>query len=79
MKYGIWIVIILLIFIRYLAVRPTYHNGDKVRITSTVYSDPIHYEKSQYVKLAGLKVYLPLFPEIYYGDKMVVEGVMKKT
>jgi competence protein ComEC len=28
------------------------------------------------LRLAGLKVYLPLFPEISYGDRIVVEGVV---
>jgi competence protein ComEC len=48
-----------------------------VRITSSVLTDPIKYSTSQGVKLAGLKVYLPLFPEVSYGDKIIVEGVVK--
>lgn len=37
-------------------------------------TDPINYLTFQYLRLAGLKVYLPLFPQIYYGDKIIVEG-----
>ena len=70
------IVLILIISLRYYSSRPDYKNGDKVRITSSVLSDPIKYPTSQYIKIAGLKVYLPLFPEISYGDKVVVEGVV---
>lgn len=76
MRYLIWILILLLIGVRYFLTKPKFVDGDKVRITSTVYSDPVTYEKSQYIKLGGLKVYMPLFPEVYYGNKIVVEGVV---
>ncbi|KKQ92578.1 MAG: ComEC/Rec2-related protein [Candidatus Woesebacteria bacterium GW2011_GWB1_39_10] len=39
-------------------------------------SDPVRYPSSQYLKVAGLATYLPLFPEISYGDKIVVEGTV---
>ncbi len=76
MKYLIWILLISLIIFRYFTTRPVYSTGDRVRITSTIYSDPINYENSQYLKIAGLKVYLPKFPEVSYGDKIVVEGIV---
>jgi competence protein ComEC len=66
----------LLICFRYFTTRPSYHTGDRVRITATVVSDPVKYETSQYLKLAGLKTYLPLFPEVIYGEKIVVEGIV---
>jgi len=74
MRYLIWPLIILLIIFRYFSTRPIYNNGDTVRITSQVLSDPIRYPTSQYLKIAGLKTYLPLFPEISYGQKIVMEG-----
>jgi ComEC/Rec2-related protein len=80
-KSKIWLVfisLILLVILRYFSVRPVHKNGDKLRITTTVYSDPIRYDTSQYLKLVGLKVYLPKFPEIFYGDKIVVEGVVEE-
>lgn len=76
MKYLIWPLLISLIVFRYFTTRPVYQNGDTVRITSTVYSDPIIYPGTQSVKVAGLRVYLPLFPEVSYGDKVVIEGVV---
>lgn len=76
MKYVIWLVILALIVVRYFFVKPEYRDGDKVRITSVIYSDAVKYEKSQYIKLHGLQVYLPHFPQIYYGDNVVVEGVV---
>jgi ComEC/Rec2-related protein len=76
MKYLIWPLLISLIVFRYFTTRPVYKNGDTVRITSTVYSDPIIYPGTQSVKVAGLRIFLPQFPEISYGDKIVVEGVV---
>lgn len=76
-KSKTWLVYISLIFLiifRFFSTRPLYQNGDKVRITSTVLSDPIRYDTSQYLRISGLKVYLPLIPEISYGDKIIVEG-----
>jgi competence protein ComEC len=70
------LVLVVLIFLRFVITRPGFRNGDVVRITSSVLSDPIKYPTSQYLKVAGLKTYLPLFPEISYGDKVVVEGTV---
>ena len=77
MRYVVWPLLTLLIFARYLVTRPIYKDGDMVRITTTVYSDPIDYPTSQYLKIAGLKTYLPKYPEISYGDKIIIEGVTK--
>lgn len=69
-----WFFIVSLIIFRYFSTRPIYKNGDTVRITATVFSDPISYPNSQSLKAGGLKIYLPLFPEISYGDRITVEG-----
>lgn len=76
MKYFFWIVLILLIILRHYTSLPVYKNGDSVRITTTVYSDPVAYPTSVYVKLVGLKTYLPSSVQINYGDQVVVEGVV---
>lgn len=39
--------------------------------------DPIRYDNAQYLKIAGLKVYLPRYPEVNYGDKVIIEGVVE--
>lgn len=74
--YLLWILLILLVLLRYFSLKPVYQNGDTVRITSTVSSDPISYGNYQYFSAAGLKVYLPIYPEINYGDKIVLEGLV---
>lgn len=67
----------LLIFVRFLSLRPTFRNGDRLRISTTIYTDPLIFPGSQFLKISGLKIYLPKIPEISYGDKVVIEGVNK--
>jgi len=67
-------ILISLIFVRYFSTRPVYENGDNIRITSRVYSEPIIYDRQQYLKLQGLKMYLPKYPEVIYGDRVQVTG-----
>lgn len=68
------LIVILLIFLRFYSTRPVFKDGDFVRITSKVYSEPIIYDRQQYLKLQGLKVYLPKYPEVSYGDTIIVTG-----
>jgi len=63
--------------LRYKQTIPVYKDGDFVRISAKVYSEPIVYERQQYVKLLGLSFYLPKYPEITYGDYLVVVGEVK--
>jgi len=69
-------IIFLLILFRYFTTLPVYKTGDTVRITTTILSDPIKYPSSQYLKVGGLKTYLPNYPEITYGDKIIVQGTV---
>ncbi|KKP46912.1 MAG: ComEC/Rec2-related protein [Candidatus Woesebacteria bacterium GW2011_GWA1_33_30] len=71
-----FIVLTLLISLRFFSTQPVYKNGDFVRITSRVYTEPIIYDKQQYLKLQGLKIYLPKYPEITYGDRIIIQGVV---
>src|SRR3989344_7738332 len=76
MRYLIWFLLIILVVVRQVTTRSSYKVGDKIRITTKVTSEPIRYETSQQVSLQGLKTYLPLYPDIHYGDRVVVEGVV---
>jgi competence protein ComEC len=71
-----FIFLILLIFLRYHLTRPIYHDGDFIRITSRVYNEPIVYERQQYLTLQGLKIYLPKYPKISYGDHIIATGTV---
>lgn len=53
-----------------------FSKGTKVRLSSRVNSEPVRYEDSQYLRLEGLRIYLPLYPEISYGDFVTIEGVV---
>lgn len=73
-RYSIFVFLIFIIFLRFYSTRPVFKNGDFVRITSKVYSEPLVFDRQQYIKLQGLKVYLPKYPEVTYGDNIIVEG-----
>ncbi|MBU0572409.1 ComEC/Rec2 family competence protein [Patescibacteria group bacterium] len=60
-----------------MTTRPVYSDGDKIKISTKVSSEPIKYDTSQRLILVGLKIYLPNYPEIGYGDKVVVEGIVR--
>ena len=75
-SFFIFLLLISLIFLRYFLTKPAYKDGQKVRITGKITTVPIRYSDAQRLTLAGLKFYLPRFPEISYGDKIVVEGVV---
>lgn len=72
-----FVVIILIILFRFLTLKTNYSDGDTLRINAKVLSEPIIFEKVQYLKLHGLKIYLPKYPSITYGDVVVIEGVAK--
>ena len=77
MRYVFWIFLALFILVRVVTTRPVYSDGDKIRITTKVSSESIKYDTSQRLILVGLKTYLPSYPEIGYGDKVVVEGIVE--
>jgi len=71
------VVLVFRIFAYFDAPSP-FKEGDRIKITAIIRSEPIRYETSQYLKLYGLKTYLPLYPIITYGDKVVVEGIVRE-
>lgn len=76
-SYILWTILLLIFTFRFYQTKPIYSDGDKIRINTRVASEPVRYETAQYLKLKGLKIYLPLYPEISYGDSVVVEGVVE--
>jgi len=65
-----------LIIIRFETSIPKYPQGKMVRVTGKVLQEPNYFGDTQGIDLWGLKVYLPLYPKIYYGDEVVVEGLV---
>lgn len=76
-RYSFITLIIFLIFIRFYFEHPVYKNGDFIRITSRLYTEPIIFDRQQYFKIQGLKIYLTKYPEVNYGDRIILEGVVK--
>lgn len=74
MKFITYFAILLIVLLRYQQSLPVFKNGDFIKITSKIYSEPIVYDDAQYVKIKGLKIYLPKYPEVNYGDNIVVVG-----
>lgn len=74
--FTVFLLLVLLIVFRYFSTKPDYKDGQKVRITGKIATVPIKYSNAQRVEIAGLKMYLPLFPEIFYGDRIIVEGTV---
>lgn len=75
-RFSLWLLLVFLIIFRYFSVRPVYKNGDTVYVSATVFFDLVSYPNSQSLKAGGLKISLPIFPEINYGDHIVVEGIV---
>ena len=69
-----FLILFILVISRYFLTLPKFRSGDKVKITTTLYSEPIIYDKYQYVKFKGLKIYLQKYPEISYGDRLEITG-----
>jgi len=74
MKYAGWLFLCLLLIFRLVTYNPGFQEGQKIRIRAKITSDPIKYSFYQSFWLAGLKLSLPAYPEVSYGDLVVVEG-----
>jgi len=75
-KYFFWPLLFILFFLRYLAAVPKYQDGDRIRIRSHVTEEPSRGDNYQSITLKGVKIYLDPYPEISYGDRLVVEGIV---
>lgn len=78
MERYLWFGLIVLLLARLATTAPDYKQGYHVRITGRVGSVPLVFDKDQRILLADLKIYLPKYPEIAYGDWVVVEGWVDK-
>lgn len=52
-------------------------DGDNVRIAARVSSGTVIFDDRQYLRVGRLKVYLPAYPRLYYGDRVVLEGTVR--
>ncbi len=75
-KYFLGLLLFALFFFRYMIAIPKYQDGDRIRIRSRVTQEPFRGENYQSITLKGIKIYFDPYPEISYGDRLVVEGVV---
>ena len=61
-----------------MATRQNFPDGTKLRISGQVLEEPTYYNFYQKFSLENFIIYLPKFPEISYGDKIIVEGIVQK-
>jgi competence protein ComEC len=77
MRFVIWVLLAVAVLARFFLTLPKYSDGQKVRIIEKVTGEPIRYSYNQSFNLLGLRVYLPKYPEVSYGDEVVVEGTIE--
>src|SRR3989344_600553 len=76
MKFIVWILLAVGVIVRFLTTLANFSDGQKVRISDRVKEEPVRYSYNQGFRLSGLRIYLPKYPEVSYGDRVVVEGVV---
>ncbi|OGM28533.1 hypothetical protein A2801_03760 [Candidatus Woesebacteria bacterium RIFCSPHIGHO2_01_FULL_41_10] len=76
-SFVFWFTLILFVIFRIISIWPHYTDGARVKIHAHVSSEPIRKGEYQYVKLTSLSARLPAYPIVSYGDKLVVEGIVK--
>ena len=63
---------------RLLTLKNNFSDGQIIKITSRVLEEPVKFSFKQKVNLSGFYFYLPLYPEVGYGDIISVKGQIKK-
>lgn len=66
------------VIFRFLTPKNNFQDGQIIKITSRVLQEPVRYSFKEKVDLLGFYFYLPLYPEVGYGDIISVKGVVKK-
>jgi competence protein ComEC len=73
-----WVFLLTLAIVRLVSQKPDFSDGKIVQITGVITTEPVTYTYYQRVSLAGLKIFLPKYPEVSYGDKITVTGKVEK-
>jgi competence protein ComEC len=77
-SFFFWIFLVILVVFRLIFSRQDFPDGKVLRISGRVLQEPVVYDNYQRISLENFKIYLPKFPEISYGDKVVIEGINQK-
>lgn len=76
MKFLFWGLLFFFAVFRILSFKTPATNRQKVKISTRVLQEPLRFQNYQRLILENLIVYLDRFPEVSYGDEVVVEGVV---
>lgn len=78
LRFLFYLSLCFLVIFRFWTTKPTYKNGDVVKISGKILSQPTLYDNYQSISLLGLRVNAPKYPEIDYGDFVVLTGKIKE-
>ncbi|MDO8503837.1 MAG: ComEC/Rec2 family competence protein [bacterium] len=67
-----------LYLLRLDAIRPSFQEGQMVRVSGPLSEEPTLVDGRQKLVVGNIRVYLEQFPEYHYGDRIVVEGEVAK-
>ncbi len=73
MKYLVWVLLIFLIIFRYFSAKPNFTNGQRLKVSGTILSEPSTSRSNSYFNLANIKV-TAKGDNVHYGDYIVIEG-----
>src|SRR5258708_1183961 len=76
MKYLFWILLILTFLLRFITSQPHFTNGQLLRISGHLFSEPNVSGNNITFNLSGIRV-VAKKGDIHYGDFVVVEGIYK--
>jgi len=77
--FTIFCIVIIIIAVRYLAIpKSQYQNGETLKITATLRSEPQRTGNLQKFDLIGIKIITWSYPEYHFGDRIEVMGVIKQ-
>jgi len=76
MNFRLLLFLLTIVILRLLFFKLPYKDGQTVRIIGQVSREVIVYDRTQQIEVAGLRMYIDRYPEVNYGDKVVVRGVV---
>jgi ComEC/Rec2-related protein len=79
LKYIIWISLIIIFLFRFISTRPNFKNGQVLKITGQLYSEPNTSGKSISFNLSGITIFTSIDNDIHYGDRVVVTGKVENN
>lgn len=77
MRHFLWIFLLVTLVIRFIVTTPNYKNGERLKITGQLFTEPNISGKYVSFNLSGVNVLMTTNDNIHYGDRVVVEGVYK--